>query len=79
MFVLIYIPFIIGFTSGYFLSNFNKDFVYYYAISGFIYIWLIITFVGISIHLVLNLTEKSKKELFVATYMESEMRKINMQ
>ena len=78
LFVMVYIPFIMSFSSGYFLSNFSKEYLFYYTIWGFLYIWIIITIVGVSIHWILNLTEKSKKELFVATYMESEMKKINM-
>ena len=31
-----------------------------------------------AIHWILNLTQKSKKELFVAKYMEGEMKKINI-
>ena len=69
IFVLIYIPFMVGFSCGYFLTDFSKDYLFYYSICGFLYIWLVITIVGVSIHWILNLTEKSKKELFVAAYM----------
>ena len=61
MFILIYIPFVVCFSSGYFLSNFSQNFVFYYGICGFMYIWAIITIVGIAIHWILNLTEKSKR------------------
>lgn len=40
--------------------------------------WILITLAGTAIHLVLNLTEKSKKDLFIAQYMEAEMRKIGL-
>lgn len=39
---------------------------------------MLVTLVGVSLHWVLNLTAKSKKDLFIAQYMESEMRTINM-
>jgi hypothetical protein len=68
-FLLIYLPFVAIFSSGYFLSSFSYTYLYYYSICGFIYIWLIITIVGVSIHWILNLTEKSKKELFISAYM----------
>lgn len=40
-------------------------------LAGFFYLWLLITIAGTAIHLVLNLTEKSKKDLFIAQYMEN--------
>lgn len=77
-FVFIYLPFISFFISGYYFTNFSQSYFYYYAIGGFFYIWLLITLAGAAIHSVLNLTEKSKKDLFIAQYMENEMKKINL-
>lgn len=57
--------------AGYFFSNFSSTYFYYYTLGGFIYLWLVITAAGTAIHLVLNLTEKSKKDLFIAQYLES--------
>ena len=68
-FLLIYIPFITVFVSGYYLTSFSQRYLYYYSLSGFFYIWLIITIFGVGIHLVLNLSAKSNKNLFVAKYM----------
>jgi hypothetical protein len=78
LFLLIYFPFIAMFSTGYFFTSFSESYLYYYAIGGFLYIWFLITLVGLSTHWILNLTEKSKKELFIAQYMEAEMKKINM-
>ena len=77
-FVFIYLPFVSVFISGYYWSSFSQDFFYYFMLAGFFYLWLLITIAGTAIHLVLNLTEKSKKDLFIAQYMENEMRKIGL-
>lgn len=77
-FAFVYLPFISGFMAGYFLSDFSSTYFYYYTLGGFIYLWLVITAAGTAIHLVLNLTEKSKKDLFIAQYLEGELRKIMM-
>lgn len=66
---LIYFPFIVCFCSGYFLESFSDDYMYYYVVGGFLYIWVIITVIGLATHWILNLTEKSKKELFIVQYM----------
>ena len=55
-FILIYYPFGTIFISGYYLTNFSNNYFYYFGMVGFFYIWIIITAVGTSIHLVLNLT-----------------------
>lgn len=68
-FAFIYLPFISGFMAGYFFSDFSSTYFYYYTLGGFIYLWLVITAAGTAIHLVLNLTEKSKKDLFIAQYL----------
>jgi hypothetical protein len=65
------LPFIATFIAGYYLTSFSQTYFYYFTLAGFFYLWLLITAAGISIHLVLGLTEKSKKDLFIAQYMEN--------
>ena len=77
-FLMIYLPFVSVFFAGYCLSENSSNFLFYYAVVGFFYIWLVITLVGVAIHLLLNLTEKSKKELFIAQYMANELQTIKM-
>ncbi len=55
-FVLIYLPFIVIFMSGYFYTGLSSTYLYYFSIAGFFYIWLVITLVGVFIHWLLNLT-----------------------
>jgi hypothetical protein len=77
-FVFIYLPFVSLFISGEYYSAFSQTYFYYFVLGGFFYIWLLITLAGTAIHFVLNLTEKSKKDLFIAQYMENEMKKIGL-
>jgi hypothetical protein len=77
-FVFVYLPFVTVFIAGYYSSSFAPDYLYYYTLGGFFYIWLLLTLIGVAVHWVLNLTAKSQKDLFIAQYMCSEMHNLNM-
>jgi len=62
---LFYIPFITLFTLFYFNFKLGQSYTFYFALAGFTYLTISCVIISIFIHAILNLTEKSKRTMFV--------------
>lgn len=77
-YIIFYYPFITVFTVFFYLSNLNKSYIFYFAVGGFAYLTVVSATTGILVHAALNLTEKSKRTLFVIKQVTEEFNRINM-
>ena len=62
---LFYFPFITLFTLLYFNLNLQQQYIFYFAIGGFAYLTIACVAISIFVHAILNLTQKSKRTMFV--------------
>jgi len=72
---LLFVPFFVVLPLGFLLLPDPYDFFYYYVVCAFIVISLIITAIGIFIHLILNLSSTTLRSLLVLSHMDEWMKK----
>ena len=66
------------FTVFFFMANFSKSYLFYAAVMGFAYLTITSIILGIFVHAILNLTEKSKRTLFLIKSISEKFQNINM-
>jgi hypothetical protein len=71
---IVFIPFFVILPIGFIISSDKNTFFYYYAVAGFIFLSIVVMFIGGVVHLVLNLSSATIKSLFVLNRMEEWMK-----
>ena len=64
-----YYPFITVFTVYFYAVKLDTSLIFQFAVAAFAYIAFTSTIAGTIVHLILNLTEKSKRTLYVVNYL----------
>ncbi len=61
----------------YFNFNMDPEYIFYFSVWAFGYLTVASIAISVFIHAILNLTEKSKRTLFLIKEMTAELKKIN--
>lgn len=77
-YILFYFPFMSLFIVLYFNLHLRKQYIFYFAVGGFAYLTLVCVLISIFVHATLNLTEKSKRTIFVDQKMSELFRELKI-